>query len=141
MGVSMWVDKDPKSKEVTPLDVPKIVKISCGPQHTVVVDDTNKAYSWGFGGYGRLGHSETGDELVPRLIQALAGKNRGVRDVVCGASRWVCARYQRWSTCGVSTPPPRRRTCILNLLLICQDGIPGVLPVIPRAGWWPLMTH
>merc|ERR1719270_197031 len=74
----MWVDKDPKSKEVTPLDVPKIVKISCGPQHTVVVDDTNKAYSWGFGGYGRLGHSETGDELVPRLIQALAGKNRGV---------------------------------------------------------------
>ena len=62
--VSMWVDKDPKSKEVTPLDVPKIVKISCGPQHTVVVDDANKAYTWGFGGYGRLGHSETGDELV-----------------------------------------------------------------------------
>jgi len=84
--VMMWVDKDPKSKEVTALEIPKIVKISCGPQHTVVVDDNNKAYSWGFGGYGRLGHSETGDELVPRIIQALTGKNRGVRDVICGAS-------------------------------------------------------
>ena len=62
--VSVWVDKDPKTKEVTPLEMPKIVKISCGPQHTVALDDTNKAYSWGFGGYGRLGHSETGNELV-----------------------------------------------------------------------------
>ena len=62
--VSVWVDKDPKTKEVTPLDMPKIVKISCGPQHTVVVDEDNKAYSWGFGGYGRLGHSETADQLV-----------------------------------------------------------------------------
>jgi len=83
--VTMFVDKDSKTKEVTPLDTPKIVKISCGPQHTVVVDDNNKAYSWGFGGYGRLGHSETADELVPRQIQALNGKNRGVRDVVCGS--------------------------------------------------------
>ena len=65
--VSVWVDKDPKTKEVTPLDMPKIVKISCGPQHTVAIDDTNKVYSWGFGGYGRLGHSETGNELV-RII-------------------------------------------------------------------------
>lgn len=102
--VTMFVDKDSKTKEVTPLDTPKIVKISCGPQHTVVVDDNNKAYSWGFGGYGRLGHSETADELVtfistfqysvicihysqvPRQIQALSGKNRGVKDVVCGAT-------------------------------------------------------
>ena len=66
--VAVWVEKDPKSKEVTPLDTPKIVKVSCGPQHTVAVDDNNKAYSWGFGGYGRLGHSETGDELVSIIV-------------------------------------------------------------------------
>lgn len=84
--VSIWVDKDSKTKEVTHLQIPKIVKISCGPQHTVVVDEDNKAYSWGFGGYGRLGHSETADQLVPRQIQALNGKNRGLKDVVCGAT-------------------------------------------------------
>jgi hypothetical protein len=38
-----------------------------------------QAYSWGFGGYGRLGHAETGDELVPRIIKFLDQKNRGVR--------------------------------------------------------------
>ena len=62
--VAIWVDKDAKTKEITHLPIPKIVKISCGPQHTVVVDEENKAYSWGFGGYGRLGHSETADQLV-----------------------------------------------------------------------------
>ena len=59
--------------------MPNIKKISCGPNHTVAVDENNKvdadthqfetfthlqAFSWGFGGYGRLGHSETADELV-----------------------------------------------------------------------------
>ena len=40
--------------------------------------------SWGFGGYGRLGHSETGNELVPRLIKFLDGPKRGIRKVVAG---------------------------------------------------------
>jgi len=84
--VMVWVEKDTKAKEVTNLPVPKIKKISCGPNHTVAVDENNKAYSWGFGGYGRLGHSETSDELVPRLIKYLDGKNRGVREVICGSA-------------------------------------------------------
>ena len=73
------MEKDSKSKEITPLSTPKIIKIACGPNHTVAVDDNCKAYSWGFGGYGRLGHAETSDELVPRLIKYLDQKNRGVR--------------------------------------------------------------
>ena len=106
----VWVEKDTKAKEVntapsfitllsldqsqllhclhtqvTHLPMPNIKKISCGPNHTVAVDENNKvdakiqspsiqskldtrlqAFSWGFGGYGRLGHSETADELVRR---------------------------------------------------------------------------
>jgi len=84
--LTVWVEKDTKAKEVTPLPTPKITKISCGPNHTVAIDENCKAYSWGFGGYGRLGHSETSDELVPRLIKYLDGKNRGLKDVVCGAA-------------------------------------------------------
>jgi len=86
LQVKVWVEKDTKDKTVTPQPVPNIVKISCGPNHTVAITSENKVYSWGFGGYGRLGHSETADELVPRLIKYLDGKNRGLRDVVCGAS-------------------------------------------------------
>ena len=43
-----------------------------------------QAFSWGFGGYGRLGHSETGNELVPRLIKFLDGPRRGIKSVVAG---------------------------------------------------------
>lgn len=82
--VMVFVEKDTKAKEVTNLPLPTIRGISCGPNHTVAVDTNNKAYSWGFGGYGRLGHSETADELIPRLIKYLDGKNRGVKEVVCG---------------------------------------------------------
>ena len=79
LKIPLFVDKDSKSKEITPLPAPKIIKIACGPNHTIAVDDNCKAYSWGFGGYGRLGHAETSDELVPRLIKYLDQKNRGVR--------------------------------------------------------------
>ena len=37
-----------------------------------------------FKGYGRLGHSETTNELVPRLIKFLDGPRRGIRKVVAG---------------------------------------------------------
>jgi len=86
LQVKVWVEKDTKDKTVTPQPVPNIVKISCGPNHTVAITSENKVYSWGFGGYGRLGHSETADELVPRLIKYLDGKNRGLKDVICGGS-------------------------------------------------------
>lgn len=84
--IPLFVEKDPKTKEIVPLPLPKIVKIACGPNHTIAIDDNFKGYSWGFGGYGRLGHAETGDELVPRIIKFLDQKNRGIRDVVCGAA-------------------------------------------------------
>jgi len=84
--ITTFVEKDTKAKEVTHLPQPNIKRISCGPNHTVAVDANHKAYSWGFGGYGRLGHSETADELVPRLIKYLDGKNRGVKDVICGSA-------------------------------------------------------
>jgi len=86
LKIPLWVEKDPKTKEVTPLPTPKIVKIACGPNHTVAIDENFKAYSWGFGGYGRLGHAETADELVPRRMAALEAKNRGIREVFCGGA-------------------------------------------------------
>jgi len=86
LQVKVWVEKDTKDKQIIPQATPKVVKVSCGPNHTVVITEDHKVYSWGFGGYGRLGHSETADEMVPRLIKYLDGKNRGLRDVVCGSS-------------------------------------------------------
>ena len=43
-------------------------RVTCGTNHTCIVTDNFKAYSWGFGGNGRLGHSETKDKMMPQLI-------------------------------------------------------------------------
>ena len=86
LRVDLFVEKDPKTKKVTPIRGVNVKEISCGNTHTVVIDDKNRAFSWGFGGYGRLGHSETGNELVPRLIKFLDGPRRGIRKIVCGGN-------------------------------------------------------
>lgn len=50
----------------------------------MAIDDHKRAYSWGFGGYGRLGHSEPKDELQPRLIKYFDVQRSGVKYVACG---------------------------------------------------------
>lgn len=40
--VTVWVEKDTKAKEVTPFPLPVIKKISCGPNHTVAIDENHK---------------------------------------------------------------------------------------------------
>lgn len=52
----------------------------------VAIDSKKRAYSWGFGGVGRLGHAEQKDEMVPRMIKFFDSSSRGVRSVFCGSS-------------------------------------------------------
>jgi len=52
----------------------RVVGVSAGSYHTVVWTDEGKAYSFGWGMFGRLGHGSEETELVPRLIEgALVG--------------------------------------------------------------------
>lgn len=39
-------------------------------------DTKDRVYTWGFGGYGRLGHYQQKDELVPRLVTFFKGKSK-----------------------------------------------------------------
>ncbi|CAH0703141.1 unnamed protein product [Spodoptera exigua] len=64
----------------------EIVDFSCGNNHTVAIDSRKRAYSWGFGGFGRLGHAEQKDESVPRMIKYFDSQSRGVRSVHCGGT-------------------------------------------------------
>ncbi|OII76156.1 regulator of chromosome condensation family protein [Cryptosporidium andersoni] len=60
----------------------KVIKVSCGSFHTACLTDLNKAYTWGLGMQGRLGHGDTNDIYTPKLIESLAGLS--VRNIVCG---------------------------------------------------------
>ena len=53
----------------------KVIGVAAGDYHTVVWTDEGKAYSFGCGEYGWLGHGDEEDEHVPRLIEGvLVGK-------------------------------------------------------------------
>lgn len=67
------IEKDqltPKLVEV--LSGKKLQVIACGEFHTLVAS-INDVYSFGRGSMGRLGHDDTNDQLVPKLIETLSG--------------------------------------------------------------------
>lgn len=61
--IVLYMEKS-KDRHVSPVDVTEIVDFACGQNHTVAIDSKKRAFSWGFGGYGRLGHNEPKDEMV-----------------------------------------------------------------------------
>ena len=46
----------------------KVTKVAAGHNHVVCVDAAGKCYTWGNGGYGRLGHKEQKDEFLPKQV-------------------------------------------------------------------------
>lgn len=75
-----------KSKDhITPVEVNDIIDVACGTNHTVALDSKRRLFSWGFGGYGRLGHAEPKDELIPRLVKFFETQGKGIKAVYCGS--------------------------------------------------------
>ncbi|RZF41072.1 hypothetical protein LSTR_LSTR002704 [Laodelphax striatellus] len=83
--IMLYVDKG-KDNHATPIEVTDILDVACGTNHTVALDSRKRVFAWGFGGYGRLGHADTKDELVPRLVKFFETQGRGAKGVVCGSS-------------------------------------------------------
>ncbi|KAA0194131.1 hypothetical protein HAZT_HAZT005946 [Hyalella azteca] len=75
-----------KGGPIKPIPDVHVTDVACGNNHTVVRDSQKRAFAWGFGGYGRLGHAEPKDEMIPRLIKFFDGHNRGVLQVFCGST-------------------------------------------------------
>jgi hypothetical protein len=81
--IMFYIEKG-RDGHTQPVEDVEIREIACGTNHIVVVDSKKRAFSWGFGGYGRLGHAETKDEMLPRLIKFFDAQGRGVKSVYCG---------------------------------------------------------
>jgi len=62
----------------------KVVGVSVGDIHTAAWTEAGELFTFGEGYYGKLGHGGEEGELLPRLVEALAGK------IVVGASAGVC---------------------------------------------------
>lgn len=84
--VPLFIDRD-RDGSVIPIHDVLIEDVVCGPNHTVALDRQKRVFSWGFGGYGRLGHSTPKDEFVPRIVNLFnGGQNRGATMIGAGGS-------------------------------------------------------
>jgi len=50
----------------------KIKEVACGARHTLAVSCDEQIYSWGYNGFGQLGHGDHADRHIPSLIDSLA---------------------------------------------------------------------
>ncbi|KAD6119250.1 hypothetical protein E3N88_10521 [Mikania micrantha] len=74
-SVRLAYEAQPRPKAIAAFANETIVKVACGSNHTVAVDSKGYVYTWGFGGYGRLGHREQKDEFGPRRIDVFTKHN------------------------------------------------------------------
>ena len=63
----------------------RVVALSAGSRHSLAITADGAAWSWGYGGGGRLGHGDEQDQLLPKKVEAFAG--RRVVAVSAGTSR------------------------------------------------------
>ncbi|XP_010271434.1 PREDICTED: protein RCC2-like [Nelumbo nucifera] len=84
-SVRLAYEPQPRPRAIASLAGETIVKVSCGTNHTVAVDSKGFVYTWGFGGYGRLGHREQKDEWVPRRVEVFQRQNVLPPDAVVSA--------------------------------------------------------
>ncbi|XP_022137402.1 protein RCC2 homolog [Momordica charantia] len=84
-SVRLAYEAQPRPRAIASLSGEKIVKVACGTNHTVAVDSNGFVYTWGFGGYGRLGHREQKDEWAPRRVDVFQRKNVLPPDAIVSA--------------------------------------------------------
>lgn len=84
-SVRLAYEAQPRPRAIASLSGETIVKVACGTNHTVAVDSNGYVYTWGFGGYGRLGHREQKDEWVPRRVDVFTRHNVLPPDAVISA--------------------------------------------------------
>lgn len=84
-SIQILYEPVPTPRRVSGLDGVKVLKVAAGQQHCLAYDNEGSCYSWGNGGYGRLGHKIQQDEDKPRKIEVFTRRNLVPADAVLAA--------------------------------------------------------
>jgi len=52
----------------------RVVAVSAGHSHSIAITADGAVWSWGGGSYGKLGHGDSQEQLLPKKIEAFAGQ-------------------------------------------------------------------
>ena len=61
-------------KKIEALAGPRVVAVSAGNAHSLSLTADGSVWSWGGGAFGKLGHDDTQTQLLPKKIEAFAGR-------------------------------------------------------------------
>lgn len=84
-SVKMVFDPQPVPLVIAALAGKQVTRVACGHNHTVCVCSDGGVWTWGFGGYGRLGHKVQQDEFSPKLVETLTGRIAVPPDAIVAA--------------------------------------------------------
>lgn len=107
-----------------PLADKTVARVACGQAHTLALTSDGCAYTWGNGGYGRLGHTVQQDEFAPRLVEGLTG--RIPADPTHAAAAGATATY---------ATGPGGQLYAWGKLKVSGDNTMRPTPMMDLAGW------
>lgn len=84
-SVKLVYAPQPTPRAVEALAAVKVRAVASGTAHVLALNDRGGAYTWGNGGYGRLGHTVQKDEHSPRQVAGLTGRTPVALDSPCAA--------------------------------------------------------
>jgi len=61
-------------KKIEPFADQRVVAVSAGGNHSLSLTADGAVWSWGWGGFGSLGHGDQQEQLLPKKVEALAGR-------------------------------------------------------------------
>ena len=64
----------PLPKKIEAFAGRRVVAVSAGYSHSLAVAADGAVWSWGYGGFGRLGHGDGQTQLLPKKVEAFAGQ-------------------------------------------------------------------
>ncbi|KAB1282252.1 putative E3 ubiquitin-protein ligase HERC6 [Camelus dromedarius] len=120
-----------------------VTYISCGYEHTAVLTQDGKVFTFGDNSYGQLGHSPTAEKRGPQLVERIEGL---VSQIECGSYHTLAYVYTtgqvvsfgRGPSCTSHSPHPGTPAENFDIsCLISADGMNGptnskILPEISR---------
>ncbi|XP_074600983.1 protein RCC2 homolog [Brevipalpus obovatus] len=148
--VVVFIEKT-REGHVIPLEDVRITGIAAGINHCLAMDSKKRVFTWGFAGYGRLGHNETKDELVPRNLKLFDYVNRGVNNVWAGGCfslaldmNGVLYFWGQTKTSGEATmyPKPIQDLCNWNIRSVgCANRSIVIAADESLISWGPSPTY
>lgn len=105
----------------------KVTKVACGTNHCVALSEEGDVYTWGFGGYGRLGHKVRSIRSNRRTDKFIATKRRVRAEKDRTKEFWPRYRYRRWIYLQLGSGSSWSSICLGKAKANRYVELPGVL--------------